>query len=56
MYEIEMLHPFVRLSNIALQTIICRLGAPLWKQGYSLNYLMIGVIKALPVSANFRQV
>jgi hypothetical protein len=51
-----MLNPFVWLSNIALQTIIPNIGATLWKLGYSLSYLMIGVIKALPVSANFRQV
>jgi hypothetical protein len=51
-----MLHPFMWLSNIAQQTIICRLGITLWKQGYSLSYLMIGVIKVLPVNVNFRQV
>jgi hypothetical protein len=55
MYEIEMLNPFVWLSNIALQTIIYRIGATLWKQEYSLSYRMIGV-KILPVSANFKQV
>jgi len=56
MHEIEMLHPFVRLSNPALQTIIYRTGETPWRQEYSLNYPMIGVIKVLPVNVNFRQV
>ena len=55
MHEIEMFHPFVWLSNIALQTIIYRIGEMLWRQGYSLSYLMIGVIKVLPINVNFRQ-
>ena len=56
MYEIEMFQPFVWLSNIALQTIIYRIGETLWRQEYSLSYLMIGVIKVLPINVNFRQV
>ena len=56
MYEIEMLNPFVWLSNGALQTIIYGTGATFWKQGYSLSYQTIGVIKALRLRANFRQV
>jgi len=27
----------------------------LWRQEYSLSYLMIGVIKVLPINVNFRQ-
>jgi len=43
------------LSNVALQTIIYRIGEMLWRQEYSLSYLMIGVIKVLPINVNFRQ-
>lgn len=55
MYETEMLPAFGQLSNEAVQTIIYRTGEMLWKQEYSLSYLMTEVVTILPLRANFRQ-